>query len=339
MTNDERFGEESVTPIFSQPSDIGKTALGKSDDTYTGTRAQNQRLTVVIPVFNGATSIARAIESAWASGADQVIVVDDGSTDESAEIAKDAGCEVITQHNAGAAAARRAGVALADNDYVALLDADDRLIPEGVEESLKRARSTTEWSVIGGVTIGVTALGKRTVFRPWLGTVTPLRLIHVGFSPCPPAAFIWKRSVLFDAMFDDTPAVWPKYAEDYELLIRASLKGPVVFHGVPSAEYALEGGKSTIDPTLSIRASEEIRQNYANILGLSLRRRSEHAIRSRALLRLAKSNDSAETQARRLRLIVHSIALDPIFMSGFLGSALWNRVRTRVLPQNAKTEV
>ena len=88
---------------------------------------------VVIPVHNGGRHLRAAIDAALAdieaSGLDaQVIVVDDGSTDGSAEIARryrQRGVEVFTQPQLGTGLARNAGIALTNSTWVAHLDADD----------------------------------------------------------------------------------------------------------------------------------------------------------------------------------------------------------------------
>jgi glycosyltransferase involved in cell wall biosynthesis len=92
------------------------------------------RVSVVIPVFNGAATVGRAIESVLAQRFDgeiQVIVVNDGSTDASAEVLRGFGerIRVIDQANRGAAAARNAGAAAARGEYLAFLDADDTWLP------------------------------------------------------------------------------------------------------------------------------------------------------------------------------------------------------------------
>ncbi len=82
----------------------------------------------ILPVFNGERFLARALDSIFAQdGARlEVIVVDDGSTDRSAEIAAGfAGVRLIRQPNGGVARARNEGVAHAEGGFIAFLDADD----------------------------------------------------------------------------------------------------------------------------------------------------------------------------------------------------------------------
>lgn len=84
-------------------------------------------VSVVIPVHNGERHLSEAIESVLTQEGDlEVIVVDDGSTDRSGEIASlYPGVRRLSQPHRGAAAARNAGVAAARGDRLAFLDADD----------------------------------------------------------------------------------------------------------------------------------------------------------------------------------------------------------------------
>jgi glycosyltransferase involved in cell wall biosynthesis len=88
---------------------------------------------VVIPCFNQAEYLGEAIESALAQTVPvDVIVVDDGSTDESAEVASRYPVKVLRQQNRGASAARNAGIAASDHAWILPLDAADRIEPETV---------------------------------------------------------------------------------------------------------------------------------------------------------------------------------------------------------------
>lgn len=105
------------------------------------------RVSVVIPTFNRAVLVARAIESVLSQSrpANEIIVVDDGSTDDTvrrlADYAK-RGVRVIRQENAGAPAARNHGVALAAYRWIAFLDSDDVWVPEHLERIAAAIRGT-----------------------------------------------------------------------------------------------------------------------------------------------------------------------------------------------------
>ena len=87
------------------------------------------RFSIIIPAFNSTATLARAIDSvlmqSWPTY--EIIVVDDGSTDATAEVARQFGDTVhlIQQANSGVSVARNAGAAVATGDWLAFLDADD----------------------------------------------------------------------------------------------------------------------------------------------------------------------------------------------------------------------
>jgi len=81
------------------------------------------RVSVIIPAHNEATRVGNTVQSAQAYAA-EVIVVDDGSSDDTAKEAKDAGARVIRQAKAGYIAAIRRGFQAASGDIVVTMDAD-----------------------------------------------------------------------------------------------------------------------------------------------------------------------------------------------------------------------
>ncbi|MGH7931959.1 MAG: glycosyltransferase family A protein [Candidatus Binataceae bacterium] len=91
-------------------------------------------VSVIIPIFNGAATVAEAIESVLAQSyvTVELIVVNDGSTDATAAVlARYAGrIRVIDQLNGGIATARNAGVRASHGDYLAFLDCDDTWMPD-----------------------------------------------------------------------------------------------------------------------------------------------------------------------------------------------------------------
>lgn len=109
--------------------------------------APNVTVAVIVPVFDGEAFLAQALDSVarQTRPPDEVVVVDDGSTDRSAEIAAGRpGVRVVRQSNRGVAAARNAGVGATASDLVAFLDQDDRYTPEKIELQAARLESQPE---------------------------------------------------------------------------------------------------------------------------------------------------------------------------------------------------
>ena len=92
------------------------------------------RVSIILPVYNGASTVARALESVFAQSFTdyEVVVVDDGSTDESASVLAGYGYRfrVISQSNRGVSVSRIAGMRSAAGEYIAFLDDDDEWMPE-----------------------------------------------------------------------------------------------------------------------------------------------------------------------------------------------------------------
>lgn len=113
---------------------------------------------VVVPLFNKEEAIERAIRSVLAQSCPpkELIVVDDGSSDMSLEVAQRAlsfadgrvECRLIAQKNAGVSAARNRGAEESRSCYIAFLDADDEWLPGYVAELEKLATAFPEASVL-----------------------------------------------------------------------------------------------------------------------------------------------------------------------------------------------
>src|SRR6187397_1072894 len=93
-------------------------------------------ISIITPCYNGSRYIRETLQSALAQTHPplEVIVIDDGSTDDSAALAENAGppVRVIRQTNQGESVARNRGIAEARGSHVLFLDADDMLEPESL---------------------------------------------------------------------------------------------------------------------------------------------------------------------------------------------------------------
>jgi glycosyltransferase involved in cell wall biosynthesis len=105
------------------------------------------RISAVIPTYNCSRLLSRAIDSVLAQTVpvDELLVVDDGSTDDTSSVVATYGDKVryIYQANGGAAAARNRGVAEARNDWIAFLDHDDEWLPPKIDKQVKALQSAS----------------------------------------------------------------------------------------------------------------------------------------------------------------------------------------------------
>ncbi len=118
---------------------------------------QVPEFSIIVPCFNDGAFLKRSVRSCMAQSRppDQIIVVDDGSTDDTAELCKrykqEFGSRFIyhRQENAGVSAARNQGIRLATADYLVFLDADDELLPKALETYSETLTTDSLW-LIGG---------------------------------------------------------------------------------------------------------------------------------------------------------------------------------------------
>ena len=91
------------------------------------------KTSVIVPAYNAAATISRTLDSILRQthAPHEVLVIDDGSTDETADVARDhpLQCTVLSQENQGQGAARNAGLKVATGEFIAFLDSDDYWAP------------------------------------------------------------------------------------------------------------------------------------------------------------------------------------------------------------------
>jgi O-antigen/teichoic acid export membrane protein/glycosyltransferase involved in cell wall biosynthesis len=181
-------GSEGETPDSENlPQDVLAGVLGNTGrhpartiSTVVGaltaaTDAPKPLVSILIPAYNAQEWIADTIQSAIAQTwtRKEIIVVDDGSTDRTAAIARQFeanGVRVVTQENQGAAAARNTACGLSHGDYIQWLDADDLLEPDKIAWQMDALRkSGSKWTLLSG------AWGK-FMYRPWRAKFDPTAL-------------------------------------------------------------------------------------------------------------------------------------------------------------------
>jgi glycosyltransferase involved in cell wall biosynthesis len=216
-------------------------------------------VTAVIPTFNSARTLPRAIDSVLAQTVPvHVIVVDDGSTDDSTKVLERYGSriEVVRQKNAGAGAARSAGTRAARTDLVAYLDADDAWHPDKTEKQLTDfndpevglSGAACQWIDPNGEILRVSKssvsgrITRELFARNYINTSTAIvRLKHLD-----------RLSTLFK------PELFP--VEDWELWIRLSTVSKFVVSPRVLVDYHVLPASGT-----RTRSVEDFMQLYARV--------------------------------------------------------------------------
>lgn len=225
-------------------------------------------VSVVIPCYNAARYVAATLRSVTAQQGVtmEVIVVDDGSADGSAEaIERDfPGVAVLRQSNAGVAAARNRGIEAARHDWVAFVDADDLWLPGKLQAQFERLAAGsdaqmvyTAWQVWASEAIapdsgwlaelGATA-DDATRWTGPEGWIYPELLLDCE---------VWTSTVLARrSLLRELGGFDPKLriGEDYDLWLRASRVTPILRVDRPYAIYRLhQAGVTKAVPALNYK--------------------------------------------------------------------------------------
>lgn len=111
----------------------------------------NPSISVIIPCRNGSRYLAEAIGSVFRQGMDmELVVIDDGSTDDTSRIAANLGCQVERIPHSGLSAARNRGLALARGRFILFLDHDDRIREGAMQTLVQAAESLAEPGIVQG---------------------------------------------------------------------------------------------------------------------------------------------------------------------------------------------
>jgi glycosyltransferase involved in cell wall biosynthesis len=215
-------------------------------------------VTVVIPCFNQGRFLATAIRSVQRQSYKplEIIVVDDGSSDDTAEVATAAATKLIRQPNLGVGAARNTGLKAATGEFVIFLDADDELLPDAIESGVAFLGARPQTSAvmrqchsmdINGRTLPSEqpVVDTSDLYREWLS--------H-NFAWTPGVAVFRRRAVLEIGGFPtDVNA-----AADYAVYLQLARRGGVAFDPRPVLRYRQHEGAMSGDPVLMLRATLEV---------------------------------------------------------------------------------
>jgi len=286
-------------------------------------------VSVVIVCYNQAQYLAEAIESVAAQSDPpmEVILVDDGSTDNTAAVARDYSyVDYVWQTNRGLAAARNTGLRVASSEYVLFLDADDLLRPNAIRASVECFERHPDVGFVFGAFQNI--FSDRSIAP----TDPPSTIDHDHYLHLLEGNFIgmhgtvlYRRSILSAAGgFRETlPA-----CEDYELYLRIARRWPVGRHSEVVAEYRQHDTNMSRDYAFMLRSAIAVLRGEGEWIHDRRHRRAQRAgIRAwreyyGELLMEKWYGD------RSLRGLAQLARLNPRGVARWAGSALLKRTRS-----------
>ncbi len=215
------------------------------------------RVSVVIPLYNKAAYIRRALDSVFAQSFTdfEILVVDDGSTDGGGDLVRACGdprTRLVVQPNQGPGVARQRGMEEARGEFIAFLDADDEWAPRFLERAVRLLEDFPEAGA-GGL-----AFREHGKPEPAASGAVFRGVVDDYFAACLPRSVLWssstivRRRVLEELRPETTRS---RLGEELLLWCQIALKYPIAFDGTVSAYYHTEAaGRSTA--TLHLETEE-----------------------------------------------------------------------------------
>ncbi len=204
---------------------------------------------IIIPLYNKAPYVAKAIDSVLSQTCTdfELIIVDDGSKDNSAEIVVQVieghpNCHLIRQNNAGVSVARNNGVAVSKGDCLCFLDADDWWAPNFLEEMAKLIADFPDAGIYGTNYTIVNETKRKTRVSP-IGVEAGFEKGYIDYCQAYAKTLampLWTGAVCVPRPIFDEMQGFPKgikLGEDFLLWIRIAMKYKVAFLNKPLAYY------------------------------------------------------------------------------------------------------
>ncbi len=228
---------------------------------------------VVIPLYNKQSHVKETIETVFNQTFQdyEIVVVNDGSTDESAKVVEslqDNRIRLIHQENAGVSAARNHGIKEAKADYIAFLDADDLWLPKFLQTIYDMIIDFPNAGMYATRFEQVDNAGKHTprMVRglpsdEYVGIIPKFfKSATLGDYPVWTSAICIPKKIFFDNN------IWfpvgEKYAEDHHVWSRVAMQFDVAFNTDICALYMIEAENNTIGE------NSNVKEPYKSILSL-----------------------------------------------------------------------
>ena len=195
-------------------------------------------VSTIVPCYNSATFLAEAISSILAQTYShfEIIIIDDGSTDNTQEVAANFPVKYIYQQNQGVVAARNRGVKEALGELLVFLDADDILLPKAFEIGVDAICTYPQSGFVAGFCQEINADGlivSRSNSPPI--KVANYQTLLMGEAFVPPSVLMFQRTAI--ELVRGFEAKWVQGAEDYDLYLRIARQFPIYCHNKIIVQY------------------------------------------------------------------------------------------------------
>jgi glycosyltransferase involved in cell wall biosynthesis len=283
-------------------------------------------VSVVVPAYNAARTLPETVQSVLDQSMRdiEVIVVDDGSTDETLETARaidDPRVTVLPQPNGGVSAARNNGARAARGRYVAFLDSDDLWLPHKLERQLEiLEREPDVHAVQAGVVFVDDGLQPLSV-RPCADWEDPLLdTLYFRNLPAFPSTVIITREKLLERGGFDTSLV---ILEDWELAVHAAWHWDLRSVHEPLGLYRFHPGNRSRDVSIHVEPGERVLARiFADPELPEHVRRKKRSVYARLYLMLAGGSLRARDWRGCARWGARAVARDPTTLGHVLALPL-----------------
>jgi glycosyltransferase involved in cell wall biosynthesis/SAM-dependent methyltransferase len=218
-------------------------------------------VSVIITSYNQARFLSDAIESVFTQTYSQfeTVVVDDGSTDNAADVvARYPGVRYILQANQGLAAARNTGLRQSNGAYLVFLDADDCLLPIALETGVDCLQTHPECGFVSGHYSLIKSNGSPKPHPVYSAGRDHyhglLRTNYIGMH----ATVMYRRDI-FESIGEFNTAL--RACEDYDLYLRIAARVPIYRHDKVIAEYRQHGANMSCNRQLMLESTVRVLQS------------------------------------------------------------------------------
>lgn len=279
--------------------------------------SSNPLVSVITPTFNRADYLPFAVESVLSQSVSdfELIVIDDGSTDGTAELMErylaDSRIRYLKQENQGQSVARNRGIAEARGQFICFLDSDNAWVSTKLETSLKAFEENPEADIVYGDFITIDGEGHEhgvNRMARYSGRITP-QLLRDNFVSMNTTM---TRKRCFDEMggFDSAD----RLAEDYGLWLRFSTRYQFLYVPAVLGYYRVMENQISSDKESRFRANEQLVQSFLKAYPSAVTRGEARRGLSYFFIRKGRYEYSSGQRRQAFRSLLRSLSKDPFWM-------------------------